>query len=62
MYMVENHLAIKKNEIMSFVGKYVGIGDQHVKQNKPGLERQISHFFLSYADSRAKIHIHTYTT
>jgi hypothetical protein len=32
-----------------------GSGDHHVEQNKPGSERQISHFFL-YAKSIFKNH------
>jgi hypothetical protein len=33
-----------KNEIMSFL-EIDGNGDHHVKQNKPGSERKISHIF-----------------
>jgi hypothetical protein len=36
---------IKKNEIMLFVGKMDGIGDHHVKGNKPDSERQLSNVF-----------------
>jgi hypothetical protein len=38
--------AIKKNEIIvSHAGKMAGTGDHHVKQNKLGSKRQLSHFF-----------------
>jgi hypothetical protein len=42
---MEYYSAIKKNEIMSFVGKMAIIGDHHVKQNMPDSERQTPHVF-----------------
>jgi hypothetical protein len=45
--------AIKKNEMMSFTGKWMELEIIHVKGNKPELNRRISHF-LSSVESRPK--------
>jgi hypothetical protein len=45
-YTLEYYLAIKKNEIMPFVGKMDRTGDHHIKWNKPDLDKYC--IFFSY--------------
>jgi hypothetical protein len=45
IYILQYYSAIKKNETMSLARKWDGTGDYHAEQNKPGLEKQVSHVF-----------------
>jgi hypothetical protein len=52
---MESYSVRKKNEVMSFAGKWMELEIIMVKLNKPGSETEVSHIFFSYAESRLKI-------
>jgi hypothetical protein len=57
IYAMEYYLAIKKNETMSFTGKWMELEIIIIKQDKPSSERQILHVFASGLHMQPNMHV-----